>query len=301
MPTEPATGPPTRVAAFSARALGFVERHYAICACAVLALAAFNLSFRLGQEFVTEWDESLYAISAWEAVTHGNWIGTTFLGEVDYYNTKPPLNIWLIALSFKAFGASIWSLRLASALSAWLTIAVLQYWTKRLYGPVAAVLSSVVLATLFGFYYVHSARTANTDAIFTLLMVLIVVTLWADMRRPSARIWLGPLLAAAFLLRGLAVLMPLALVMLVLVADPRERKQPWLPTLAALALFVIPSAAWAIARFQVDGTRFFERMIMFDFVGRTAMALEGHRGGPFYYLNILQKHHYDWLLAAAVT
>ena len=76
-----------------------VERHYNKLALAVLALALFNLTFRLGSEFVSEWDESLYAISAWEMGNTGHFVATTFLGSLDYYNSKPPLNVWLIALS----------------------------------------------------------------------------------------------------------------------------------------------------------------------------------------------------------
>ena len=57
----------------------------------MLAIAAFNLFFRLDREIVTEWDESLYAIRAAETVTHGDWLATTLDGELDYYNTKPPL------------------------------------------------------------------------------------------------------------------------------------------------------------------------------------------------------------------
>src|SRR5712671_1771091 len=103
---------------------GFCARHFTTLAVLVLALAAFNLTFRLGREVVTEWDESLYAISASEMVTSGHWIGVTYFGELDYYNSKPPLNVWLIALAFKAFGTNLWSLRLASAGCAWLTVLV---------------------------------------------------------------------------------------------------------------------------------------------------------------------------------
>ena len=49
---------------------------------------------------VQVWDESLFAITAGEMVDSGDWIGTTFLGTLDYYNSKPPLNVWLITLAF---------------------------------------------------------------------------------------------------------------------------------------------------------------------------------------------------------
>lgn len=103
--------------------LSFCARRYGLCAAAVLLLAAWNLGYRLDRDIVQTWDESLYGTTAAEMMARGDWVVTTFLGEVDYYNAKPPLNVWLIALSFTAFGINLVSLRLASALSAWLTIA----------------------------------------------------------------------------------------------------------------------------------------------------------------------------------
>ena len=206
--------------------VAFCTRHYRVLAAAVLALAAFNLTFRLGSESVNEWDESLYAISAWEMESTGNLVATTFLGAIDYYNTKPPLNVWLIALSFKAFGISLVSLRLVSVISAWLTIAVLIDWSRRSFGPAVALFAGVVLATTFGFVYVHSGRSADTDAFFTLLILLTVVTLWTEQRHPWRRLWLGPLTAAVFLLRGTAVLMPLAIILAVWSGRKRLHRVP---------------------------------------------------------------------------
>ena len=56
-----------------------------------------------------------------------------------------------------------------------------------------------------------------------------------------------------------------------------------------------------LARYQLDGWAFLGRLFWFDFVARSATALEGHAHGPLFYLDILQKHHYDWLLAAAAA
>jgi 4-amino-4-deoxy-L-arabinose transferase-like glycosyltransferase len=278
-----------------------LRRHYGWFAVAILGLALFNLTYRLDREFVTEWDESLYAISAWEAVTRGSWIGTTFLGELDYYNSKPPLMVWLIALSFKAFGASLVSLRLTSAISAWLTVAVLQEWARRCFGPLVALFASLSLATMFGFAHVHSGRSAATDAPFTLVLVLIVVVLWAGRDQPWRRVWLGPLLAAAFMLRGMAVLMPLALILAVLVPASRRRSFAWAPAGWALLTFAAPVAAWGIARYRLDGWLFIQRLVMYDFVTRTIQPIEGHPGGLLFYLDVLQKDHYDWLVAAATA
>ena len=275
----------------------FVHRHYRPIFVAVLALAAFNVLFRLGSDFVNEWDSSLYAISAAEALTDGHWIGTTFLGELDYYNTKPPLNVWLIALAFKVFGTNLVALRLTSAISAWLTVAVLVTWTRRCLGPVVALLSGVVLSTSFGFIHVHSGRSANTDALFTLLMVLSVVALRASESRDWHLVWLGPLAAASFLLRGMGVLMPLALIAGVFILRGRKRLTCCLPATIAVVLFLVPVGVWLVARYRVDGWAFIKLLWWYDFVARSTSAIEGHAGGPLYYANILQRHQFDWLLA----
>ena len=292
----------------------FCSRHYAILATAVLGLAAVNLVFRLGSQAISEWDESLYAISAWEMAKTGHLVATTtFLGALDYYNAKPPLNVWLIVLSFKAFGMNLVSLRLISVVSAWLTVAVLLGWARRVFGPVVALFAGLVLATTFGFVHVHSGRTAETDALFTLLILLTVVALWAEEQQPWHRAWLGPIAAAVFLLRGLAVLMPLAIVLAVLVGRNQTSRQPppgrhqWLlslpslPSISAVMLFVVPVGAWVRGRWRVDQWKFFDQMFSYDFVARSLTVIEEHPGGPFYYLNSLQKNQYDWLLAGVAA
>ena len=232
---------PHRVAGLGGVA-ALCARHFTALACLVLALAAFNLTFRLGSEFLTEWDEALDATAASEAVDAGHWIGTTMEGELDYYNTKPPLNVWLIALTFKVFGKSLIALRPISVVAAWLTVLVLLIWTRRSLGPTTALLAGVVLATSFGFIHIHAGRSANTDALFTLIVLLTVVTLWAEQRMRWARVWLGPLLAAAFLLRGMAVLMPLGIVAVVWTLRRPKLDRAWAPTLVAA---IRASSRWA--------------------------------------------------------
>ena len=279
----------------------FCRRHYVVLATLVLSLTAFNLVFRLDAEIVNEWDEALYAISAWEMSNSGDLIGTTFLGALDYYNTKPPLNVWLIAAAFKVLGRSLISLRLTSVVSAWLTVLLVQYWAGRVRGPVVGLLTGIVLSTTFGFIFLHAGRSAETDALFALLITLTAITLWVQTRRPAVAIWLGPLLAAAFLLRGMAFLMPLGIVV-VTMARLRPMTQRILTSLLwAGVLFVLPVAAWSLARWKIDGWQFLSLMVSYDLVARSLTVIEEHPGNALYYFDVLHKHHYDWLVAGAAA
>jgi 4-amino-4-deoxy-L-arabinose transferase-like glycosyltransferase len=69
----------------------------------------------------------------------------------------------------------------------------------------------------------------------------------------------------------------------------------------AVLLFVVPVGAWVLARWRLDRWQFLERLFNYDFVARTLTTIEGHPGTPLYYLHILAKHHYDWLLAALIA
>lgn len=270
-------------------------------ALAVLLLAALNVAFRIGRESVQTWDEALYAFSALEMLSSGDWIRTTIQGATDYYNAKPPLNVWLIALSFKAFGVSIVSLRLPSIVAAWSTVALLLWWLHRAAGAATGILATVVLMTCYGFLYVHSGREANTDAMFVLLILLTNITLWFAVDRPWRRMWLGPILAAAFLLRGMAVLMPLLMIAVAEVAILRTSRARWIPLAAAGSVFVALTLPWVVARWQVDRSTFLGQLFFYDFVARTTNPLDGHRGSVLFYLHQLQKNHYDWLVAAFVA
>jgi 4-amino-4-deoxy-L-arabinose transferase-like glycosyltransferase len=277
----------------------FCETHYRWLAALALLLAALNVGYRLDRELVTAWDESLYAASAAEMVNSGNWLVTTFHGTVDYYNSKPPLNIWLIAASFKTFGIGLVPLRLPSAAAAWLTVAVTLWWTRKVFGALPALLSSLVLSTTFAFFYVHSARSGNPDAWLTLAIVLTVIILWSARTVPARLAWLGVPLAAVFMLKGTAVLLPLLIVACVL-GIRGLRRDLLLPLGVAAVLFLIPTGAWAVARWQFDRWRFFDAMLNYDFIARTFQQLEGHDHGWLFYLYQLQKDHYDWLAVALV-
>ncbi len=273
-----------------------------LLAAGVLLLAAVNTFYRLDQEFVTEWDESIYAISAWEMLNSGEWIATTFRGEVDYYNAKPPLNTWLVALSFKSFGVNVFALRLISASCAWLSVLALLWWGRRHFGDVAALLAGLVLSTMFGFLYVHSGRTANTDAAYALLVLLTVIVLSAAAERRWQLLWLGPILAAAFLLRGAAVLLPLAIVAAIEIPRcVRRARERWLPLSLAAITFSALAGGWVIQRWQFDETDFFAQMIGYDLIQRSLEPLEGHEGSVLFYLDVLQKYHYDWLACALLA
>ena len=210
------------------------KRRQVALVIAVLILAAFNLTFRLTSESVTQWDESLYANSALDMLDGGSVVVTTIGGEVDYFNAKPPLNVWLIAGSLRVFGRSLLALRVTAVVAAWLTVAVLLLWARRRIGHDAGLFGALVLSTSFGFLHVHSSRSANPDALLALLLLLTVITLDGAAARPWRRVWLGPLLTGVFFLKGMAVLLPLLLIAVLEIRRRVPARERWVPLLSLI-------------------------------------------------------------------
>ena len=78
---------------------------------------AFITFYNLGEFKVNDWDEARHGVSAYEMLKNKNYIINTYNYKNDYWNLKPPISFWIIMLSYKLFGATIFSMRLYSALS----------------------------------------------------------------------------------------------------------------------------------------------------------------------------------------
>ena len=193
----------------------------------VLLLALFNVTFRLHRQPVQEWDESLYATSAWEMLQSGQWVAHTFRGEIDYYNTKPPLNIWLIVLSFKAFGVGLVSLRVASVLAslvhgrrpAVVGAQALRRADRALRRPGALLDVRLLLRPLgpHGEHGCHQHVAHRADGRHGV---------GGARRRGGGCSGSGPIMAAVFLLRGMAVIMPLAIALVAPGMEPAVEAGP---------------------------------------------------------------------------
>src|SRR3954470_9725337 len=78
-------------------------------------------------------DEGRYAEMAREMLVSGDWI-TTRLNGIKYFE-KPPLQTWMNALSFAAFGLGDWQARLWTGVSGLLGVFLTGYAGLRVFGP----------------------------------------------------------------------------------------------------------------------------------------------------------------------
>ena len=136
----------------------------------LLLLAYFPLFLHLDSIPLMVWDEARLAVSAFEMLKNHAYIVVTYGDNPDLWSVKPPLMIWVIALSFKIFGYNELALRLPSALAGLATVIVLFQFCKTFFKSQSlGLFSAFVLMTSIGYVEHHVTRTGDYDALLVLL------------------------------------------------------------------------------------------------------------------------------------
>ena len=147
-------------------------------------------------------DEGRYAQISKEMLRDNSWVVPTLQGEP--YLDKPPLMYWLVALSFRVFGATPEAARLVPALCVHLTILAVYLIGRRSIGQRAALWAGLLLSVAPGF--VSVARLLLLDGLLTLCVTTSVLCGFEAVRTGTfkARWWLAAAVASGlgFLTKG---------------------------------------------------------------------------------------------------
>jgi len=280
-------------------ALGrFVIRRYRWCVLLVLAVMAGNVFLRLSSTCISNSDEARYGVSAYEMLQSRSFLVTTYARQPEYWNLKPPLGYWLIALSYRLFGYSPFALRLPSAIFGLLVVAGTMAFAKRWGNRRLAILSGLIVATAYGFLSNHGARSGDLDAALTFLLLLAAMQLPLLARRPRRLIVFAAILAGAFLLKSFAILPMIAVAGAWVLASGAWRRLKPLDGLLAVLLFAGIVAAWAVARWRADGTAYFlARMLREDLFLRSTRIIDHTTYSPWGYLTAFFDRFAPWPLA----
>jgi 4-amino-4-deoxy-L-arabinose transferase-like glycosyltransferase/membrane-associated phospholipid phosphatase len=278
-----------------------------------IALGAAALSLWLATRS-TLWDrdEPRFARASVEMAASGEWLVPTYDGQ---WRLHKPVGIyWLMAPPLAWFHQAEWAARLPAALAAG-AIALLAWWIgRRLASPAAGAWAAVVVATSPLLLVCGSAATTDAVLVAFIAAALALVArelilpdgLARERLRPSAlaTVALGTAMGAALLVKGpLGLIVPVAAVV---VAWLLSRGRTvfgalfWarfaVACLLALGLFL----AWAIpANARTVSSEFPDGAYLAIGLGKHVIqrgqgAMEGHGGGPWYYLPIIVGAFFPW-------
>lgn len=138
----------------------------------VFIVSSLPLFAHLDSLPVRLWDESRLATNAYEMYKSNNLLITTFQGEPDHWNTKPPLLIWMQCLGMKLFGVSEVAVRLPSVLAGLgIFMSLVFFFQKIGFSQTGPFVVTVMLLASDGFNGDHGLRFGEYDAMLSFFML----------------------------------------------------------------------------------------------------------------------------------
>ena len=144
----------------------------------------------LGYRSLVRPDEGRYAEIAREMAITGDWT-TPRLNGIKYFE-KPPLQYWMTAAAFKAFGEHEWTARLWAALTGFAGVLMVGFTGARLFGRQAGFYSAVVLASSLLYAVIGHINTLDMGVTFWLTIGLLGFLLGqrGARRTRETRLWM---------------------------------------------------------------------------------------------------------------
>lgn len=251
--------------------------------------ALFWCSWNIWVSPINQWDESRLAINALEMYEHGWSVVTTYLGEPDHWNTKPPLMIWLQNLSLHVFGVHEWALRVPSILATISLAFYLLFFVQRMSDSRKfAWLTFVVFLLTPAFMRLHVARSGDYDALLSLFVTVGALEFYKaiEFHRPKKLLTVFLFFTLAVFTKGIAgLLFGPALVMFALL---RKQLLPLLRSnylwigLFQFTLCIVGIYWW---RNSAD-PGYWEAVLYEELGGRFTQVVAGNGESPTFYLTL---------------
>lgn len=221
----------------------------------ILIFASILLFWNLGKNYLTNWDEAWYGDIARNMAETGNII-TPYWNSKPFFD-KPPLYLWLTAISFKIFGVSEFSERFISALSGVGVVYLVYSLGKLLFNSKTGILASLVLCSTLGFLY--RARTGNLDVLLTFFLLLTMYCFYQGLQKKSSKwfLYMGIATGLGFLTKGFIAFLFPAMPFLYLVITQEKKIMISKKFMIGLGVALGIALAWVILSYLVNGNKFF--------------------------------------------
>jgi 4-amino-4-deoxy-L-arabinose transferase-like glycosyltransferase len=240
-------------------------------------------------------DEPRYAAVAREMLMSSDYITPRLYGSPWF--EKPVLMYWLAAIGFKVLGVGEAGVRLPSALAATISVFVIYWCGRKLWGRAAGFIAALILATSIGCF--AFARAASMDMLLmTCLTLALAFFLVARNDSTSrSRLWFNAFYAAlglGVLAKGpVALLLPiLSLAGFALVRGTRNEWKTWQP--GGLWITAAVAAPWFILCTIFNGWTFINVFLLSHNFERFTTPVFGHDRPVYFFLPVLLLLTFPW-------
>jgi 4-amino-4-deoxy-L-arabinose transferase-like glycosyltransferase len=255
-------------------------------------LSSFFFLFKLGEGSLASFDESFYAIVSRNIFRTGDFVRLQLFGEP--FMDKPPLYMWVSALFFKVGGVNEFTIRLFSALSGVGAVLTTYFLGSKLASRQAGFFGACVLMSSRDFLHYSRWGVLDITNLFFFTLAFLFFLKGKENSKFFLVFWIA--VACAFLTKGpIIVFGGVILAAYSLIRRDFSyltHKYFWLGLILGL-MIVLP---WHILFYLDDPERFMKGYFHFNYIARVESSLDGHVGGPFFYLKILIQKFRPWVI-----
>ena len=264
------------------------SRH--INAVFALAIVVFSVAFfvSLGSGPLWAADEKTYSSMAYHMIKSGNYMLPWSFGEPAIWAGKPPLLMWLMSLSYQAFGVNNFATRFWNPIFGALSLVAVFYLGKKLYNANVGFVSALVLGTFTTFFaFATHAMTDGPLIFFILASVYFLLSSQETKNTTRNAVLSGLFFGLALMTKQIeALLIPLIIIIYFALTKKSIRflftKQFALFLGVALLVF-----APYVVYMNFTYKDFWDCYFVYSDVTRVVSPVEGHAGGYLFYFNYL--------------
>jgi 4-amino-4-deoxy-L-arabinose transferase-like glycosyltransferase len=241
-------------------------------------------------------DEQTYSQWAFHMFKTGDYLTPWAFGDVSFWIAKPPLNMWLMALSYQAFGISNVSSRLPSAIFGSLSLILVFFLGKKLYNSYVGFLSAIILGTFTTFYAFSTHAMTDVPFVFFIMASIYFFVVSENTEKPDRyAVSSGVFFALALMTKQLEALVIPVIILTYLIATKRSikfffTKQFTLFWDFGLLLF----SPWLIYMGISFGSQFWNNYFIYSAVTRAVTPIEGHAESYLFYFNYIINNELLW-------
>jgi len=216
---------------------------------------------------------------------------------------KPPLYYAITGLSGMIFGPeSDVSFRIVSILFSGLTLLTVFLFMRRKEGTETALISTLVLATLWGFFRISRWVLVDISLVFGVTLAMLAWMRLVEGAKPKMNAMLfGLATAIAFMAKGMVGPAIIGVAVLADIIRKRDLRLMYKCRPDIMFLFVVlPVASWVAALWNSGGWPYVREVLVVNnlmrFTGASEALVLGHHHGPFYYFSGLFGVVMPWVL-----
>jgi outer membrane protein assembly factor BamB len=257
----------------------------------VLIILCFSIIFwvNIGSGHLWASDEQTYSQWAFHMVKNGDYLNPWAYGESSFWIAKPPLYMWLMSISYQAFGVSNFSSRFWSPIFGALSLVIVFYFGKKLYNPYVGFLSAIILGTFTTFYAFSSLAMTDIAFVFFIIASLYFLFSSGNKGKTNSYLVLGGLFFGLALMTKQVEALIILLVAIAFLAITRKSVRCFFTKQFTLfwAIGVLIFSPWLFYMTFSFGLPFLKSYFLYSVVTRTTSSIEGHPGGYLFYFSYL--------------